>query len=495
MQLKNGTILQGGKYRIRRLIGAGGFGCTYEAWHTLLDSRVALKEFFVSDFCNRDDVTGYVEIVTQSRLWLVDKLKKKFVDEARILFKMKHPGIVRVIDVFEENGTAYYAMEYIQGMSLEDLVRQRGTLTEYDALNYICQVAEALKYVHSLNCLHLDIKPGNIMLNAEGKAILIDFGASKHYDAETGENTSTLLGINTNGYAPVEQVNQCFTTFSPATDIYALGATLYRMLTGMTPVASTMLYAQEATLAPLPSYISASMRKAVTAAMQPMRRNRPQTVDEWMKLLPKKGDCRKVADVTTIVDSAEKSTTQNKFEIITSTLKVVARKRWKELLVVFVSIVLGSIGLATFYSNTPEELAVKATECYEMGHNTEAAFWNLLATCRGYNKENNSEKRKLIIAPDTAKSCLGDVGVSSCANSNDRVVSPRNTDGASNSATNSHDLDKKTLNSTATSAQKTVNNRETTAKKIAREEAEKKAKEEADKKAQEELQRLMEEDR
>ena len=285
MHLQKGTLLQGGKYKIERFIASGGFGCTYEAYHTLLDERVALKEFFVSDFCNRDEKTGQVSVGTQSKVALYGKLKKKFMDEARALYKMKHAGIVRVTDVFEENGTAYYAMEYIDGQSLSDVVKKRGKLPEAEAVGYIRQVAEALKYVHSLNRLHLDIKPGNIMLGREGKAILIDFGASKHYDDETGENTSTLLGINTKGYAPVEQVNQSFKSFSPATDIYALGATLYKLLTGITPPPSTLLHSEEATLEPLPFFISSSTRKAVESAMQLLRKHRPQTIDAWMQML------------------------------------------------------------------------------------------------------------------------------------------------------------------------------------------------------------------
>ena len=110
MHLQQGTLLQGGKYKIERFIASGGFGCTYEAYHSILDERVALKEFFVSDFCNRDEKTGQVTVGTQSMVALYGKQKKKFVDEARALYKMKHAGIVRVTDVFEENGTAYYAM-------------------------------------------------------------------------------------------------------------------------------------------------------------------------------------------------------------------------------------------------------------------------------------------------------------------------------------------------------------------------------------------------
>ena len=158
-------------------------------------------------------------------------------------------------------------------------------------------MADALQYVHGLNRLHLDIKPGNIMLTKEGKAILIDFGASKHYDDETGENTSTLLGINTKGYAPVEQVNQSFKSCSPATDIYALGATLYKLLTGVTPPPSTSLNAEEETLLPLPLSISPNTRKAVESAMQLLRKNRPQSVGEWKNLL--------INDEATIVEILE----------------------------------------------------------------------------------------------------------------------------------------------------------------------------------------------
>ena len=297
MHLQNNNLLQGGKYKIVRFIASGCFGCTYEAHHTLLDLRVALKEFFVSDFCNRNEYTGNVSVGTQSKMELYGKLKKKFLEEARSLYKMKHPGIVRVIDVFEENGTAYYAMEYIDGESLGDLVKRKGKLPEAEVVGYIRQVAEALKYVHSLNRLHLDIKPGNIMLNKDGKAVLIDFGASKHYDDETGENTSTLLGINTKGYAPVEQVNQSFRSFSPATDIYALGATLYKLLTGITPPPSTLLHSEEATLDPLPSYVSTSTRHAVEAAMQLLRKNRPQSVKEWLAILIDEEDTNVEIDV------------------------------------------------------------------------------------------------------------------------------------------------------------------------------------------------------
>ena len=288
MYLSSNSLLQGGKYKIIRFLSSGGFGNTYEGVHTMMDIRVAIKEFFPKMSCDRDQNTSHVTVATQGNRELVDKLRKKFNEEAKAVFQMKHDNIVRVLDIFEENGTAYYVMEYIDGKSLNEITKERGALPEAEAVGYICQVADALKYVHSLNRLHLDIKPGNIMVDKNGKAILIDFGASKHYDDESGENTSTLMGVNTKGYAPIEQSTQSFTSFSPATDIYALGATLYKLLTGIVPPDANLLLAEEEALQPLPSSITASTRNAVMAAMQLRRKDRPQSVDEFVAMLSEK---------------------------------------------------------------------------------------------------------------------------------------------------------------------------------------------------------------
>lgn len=306
MYLPNNTLLQGGKFKIVRHISSGGFGNTYEGIHTMMDTRVAIKEFFPKMFCNRDENTSHITVTTQSNRELVDKLRKKFIEEAKAIFKMNHPNIVKVHDIFEENGTAYYVMDYIDGKSLASIVKQRGALPEAEAVGYIRQVADALKYVHSLNRLHLDIKPGNVMVETNGHAMLIDFGASKHYDMESGENTSTLMGVNTKGYAPVEQSTQSFTKFSPATDIYALGATLYKLLTGITPPDANLLMAKEETLTPLSGSISLSTRNAVLKAMTLIRADRPQTVDAFLALLDSK-----IADSTdeeaTVCEEEEKA--------------------------------------------------------------------------------------------------------------------------------------------------------------------------------------------
>ena len=305
MYLANNTLLQGGKYKIVGHISSGGFGNTYEGVHTMMDTRVAIKEFFPKMLCNRDENTSHITVATQNNRELVEKLRKKFIEEAKAIFKMNHPNIVKVHDIFEENGTAYYVMDYIDGKSLGDIVKQRGPLPEAEAVGYIRQVADALKYVHSLNRLHLDIKPGNVMVDATGHAMLIDFGASKHYDMESGENTSTLMGVNTKGYAPVEQSTQSFTKFSPATDIYALGATLYKLLTGITPPDANLLMAKEETLAPLPSCISKSTHNAVLKAMTLIRADRPQTIDVFLGLLDSK-TVYNSDDEATVCEEAEK---------------------------------------------------------------------------------------------------------------------------------------------------------------------------------------------
>ena len=283
MELKQGTLLQNGKYRIVRFISSGGFGCTYEALHTMFDEKVAIKEFFVKDFCNRDEKTSHVTVGTQVKKALVEKLKRKFVEEAKVLYKMKHHGIVKVKDIFEENGTAYYVMDYIEGKSLRDIVMIEGTLSESVALKYIREVSTALDYVHSQNRLHLDIKPGNIMIDENEHAILIDFGTSKQYDEESGENTSTLMG-KTPGYAPLEQMGNELVQFYPATDIYALGATLYNMLTGKMPLSATRMASGEE-MEDIPEHISAKTRQAIELSMQLNRKKRPQCIAEFIEIL------------------------------------------------------------------------------------------------------------------------------------------------------------------------------------------------------------------
>lgn len=302
MHLADNTLLQGGKYRIVRFISSGGFGCTYEAEHVMLHKKVAIKEFFVKDFCNRDETTSQISVGITTKTALVAKLKKKFVDEARSLCALEHPNIVQVFDVFDEFGTAYYVMDYIDGLSLNDMVKRDGPMSEQKALGYIQQVASALQYVHSQNRLHLDIKPGNIMVDSKDNAYLIDFGASKQYDEEGGENTSTLMG-KTPGYAPLEQMGNDVVKFLPSTDIYALGATLYKLVSGVTPPSASLLASGE-TLDEMPSTISEATQNAIIAAMRTNKMKRPQSIPEFLNMIFSESD----TDSTIVDDDDDGST-------------------------------------------------------------------------------------------------------------------------------------------------------------------------------------------
>lgn len=156
-------------------------------------------------------------------------------------------------------------------------------MSEARAVGFIRQVAKALQYVHDHNRLHLDVKPANIMVDKNGHAVLIDFGASKQYDGDSGENNSTLMG-KTPGYAPIEQMGNDVRKFTPATDIYALGATLYKLLTGITPPPAVSLAGGEE-LKPLPANVDGTVRMAVAAAMEIKIADRPQAIAGFLGLL------------------------------------------------------------------------------------------------------------------------------------------------------------------------------------------------------------------
>ena len=236
MTLQQDYTLQDGNYRILKVLGQGGFGITYLAIQVRLDRKVAIKEFFMKNFCERNETTRQVTLGTAGSREIVNSCRKKFLKEAKHIALLDHPNIIRIIDVFDENSTSYYVMEYIEGGSLSNKLGTTG-LSMSEATRYIFQVAEALKYIHKQNIAHLDIKPSNIMLNGNDEIVLIDFGVSKQYDFSTGEQTSVSPVGCSSGYAPLEQYDpDGVKDFSPQTDIYSLGATYFKLLTGITPL-------------------------------------------------------------------------------------------------------------------------------------------------------------------------------------------------------------------------------------------------------------------
>ncbi|MBR6691756.1 MAG: serine/threonine protein kinase [Bacteroidaceae bacterium] len=282
MQLKNGTELQGGRYRIEKILGQGGFGITYLAEQTGLGRKVAIKEFFMKEFCNRNAETSQVSVGSKGSSELVERFREKFLKEARRIASLEHKNIVPVIDVFEENGTAYYVMKYMGGGSLSDKVAA-GALPEADALRYIRQIASALDFVHGKLMMHLDVKPANVLLSDDDEAVLIDFGLAKQYDDAGTQTSTTPVGIS-HGYAPMEQYKRGGVgTFSPATDIYSLGATLYKLVTGNTPPEANDV-ANDG-LPELPQHLSSNVRAAIEAAMQFRLKERPQSIGEFLEIV------------------------------------------------------------------------------------------------------------------------------------------------------------------------------------------------------------------
>ena len=283
--LKVGTLLENGKYRIEKAIGQGGFGMTYLGEQVNLGRKVAIKEFYMKEYCNRDEGNSKIYTLSQGSSELVERFRVKFVKEARSLARLRHPNIVSIIDIFEENDTAYYVMEFHEGGSLAEKVKN-APLPEADAVKYIRQIASALEYVHSKQMMHLDVKPANILLDGDGNAILIDFGLAKQYDNDGRQTSTTPIGIS-HGYAPMEQYkNGGVSEFSPVSDIYSLGATLYKLVTGLTPPEANDVF--EAGLPDLPATLSPQVCAAIEKSMQPRRASRPQNIGEFLSLLSEK---------------------------------------------------------------------------------------------------------------------------------------------------------------------------------------------------------------
>lgn len=284
--LKTNAVLQNGKYRIEGVLGQGGFGITYLATQVALNRKVTIKEFFMKELCNRDEQTSQVSVPSMGSVDTVARFRAKFVKEAQTIAALNNPHIIHIHDIFEENGTAYYVMDYLSGGSLSDLVQRNGVLPEATALGYIRQVADALSYIHARNINHLDIKPSNVLIDGNGNAVVIDFGLSKRYDEMGSQTSTTPVGIS-HGFAPLEQYQPGgVSTFSPATDIYSLGATLYKLLSGQTPPNATALLDADLDLSRLSA--SPTTKAAIVAAMQPKRKGRPQTIEAFIAMLDEK---------------------------------------------------------------------------------------------------------------------------------------------------------------------------------------------------------------
>ena len=280
--LQPNTTLQGGKYRIDHVLGQGGFGITYLARNTVFDVNVAIKEFFMKDENDRDGSLVTMPNSTKTELFLGQK--EKFKKEAKRMFAIKNEHIVAVHDLFEENGTAYYVMDYVDGENLNARLKRTGQpMSEEEVSKILPQILDALQTVHDAGIWHLDLKPANIMVDKAGNVKLIDFGASKQLNAQKGGATTSTAISYTNGFAPREQMEQNYDKFGPWTDLYALGATLYNLLTNQRPPLPTDIdddMSDDKHLAlPMPN-VSSKMKQLILWLMKTNRMQRPKTIQE-----------------------------------------------------------------------------------------------------------------------------------------------------------------------------------------------------------------------
>ena len=289
-QLQPGTVIHGthNDYRIERVLGQGSFGITYVA-NVRLKGRlgaiestamVAIKEFFLRDVSSRNGL----RVFSVSDSTLCSDYRRDFLREAQNLSRLDNDHIVKVLETIEENDTVYYVMEYLSGGNLDQHILSHGKLSCREALDIAIQIGEALKCMHAQHMLHLDLKPLNVMRGEDGHIVLIDFGLSKCFGADGQPESSTRIGQGTTGYAPIEQHSfKKADGFMPTLDIYALGATLFKMLTGSVPPEASVVLNEGL---PVDELSSAGVPPAVIAlverAMQPLRRMRHQTVSEFV---------------------------------------------------------------------------------------------------------------------------------------------------------------------------------------------------------------------
>jgi len=353
-ELQPGYTLNGGKYVIEKKIGEGGFGITYRAVQTGLNRAVCIKEYFLAGRCIRNTQAKTIQLQGADEA-MFEKYRAAFVKEAQTLAALHHPGIVEVIDIFDENNTSYMVMPFVEGRSLQSIVEKNGPLTYPEAVNYIAQVANAVGYIHDRHILHRDIKPDNIMITADYKAVLIDFGSAREFEEDKTQAQTSMV---THGYAPTEQYTRN-SRKGAYTDIYAIGATLYFILTGKVPYEAA---ARITEAMPEPRELNPSLpeeaNRTIMKAMQLKSQDRHQSIAEFMD------DLRNVKPSAAVEPSAPPtsnaaSQSEVKTQIIpdktvvmdqsTSTGKTEKKSGKKTALWVTIAVAVVAAGVAAFF--------------------------------------------------------------------------------------------------------------------------------------------------
>jgi serine/threonine protein kinase len=272
-------------YEIRSVLGKGGFGITYLAQDLNLDRPVAIKEYLPAEFALRDSEDTVHPVSEKTKdlyVWGLDR----FISEARTLSRFEHPNLVRVYAVFEENNTGYMVMAYEQGRSLGDILDEEKNLAEDRLLALFMPILDGLEQVHQLGFVHRDIKPDNIYIRDDGSPVLLDFGSAR----QVSGSDSTMTSLVSPGYAPFEQYYAKGEEQGPWTDIYSLGATLFRAVTGRKLTDAVYRSRdliehgrdekESETIRQVPGF-SNGFLYAIDHAIQFKPKDRPQTIGQW----------------------------------------------------------------------------------------------------------------------------------------------------------------------------------------------------------------------
>jgi serine/threonine protein kinase len=365
--LQAGTVIAG--YRIVRVLGAGGFGITYEGESPVTGRRVAIKEFFPRGIASRKGATEiiYAERDTELVSWALKRFESSTTEQCRL----KHPNIVEVFHYLADNDTGYMFMDYVEGKTFEQWLRDRPNLPTVEEIRPMLEpVIDALDYLHSMNFIHRDIAPDNIMITSDGRPVIIDFGAIKIIENRTLLQAKTVHSfmVGKQHYSPPEQTREGETLDARA-DIYALGAVFYRALAGKPPAdteerARKIAFGEGDSLEPLAKaapHVPEAIAKAIEKALAFRANERQSSIEELREAIGWQGMSSSNAP-TRPVRSAS-STPPNPSYISPSAAKVASGKRsmgkrWAAIAAALVVLVVGSAFAMMSFRGSDPQLAV-----------------------------------------------------------------------------------------------------------------------------------------
>jgi serine/threonine protein kinase len=365
--LPAGTVIAG--YRIVRVLGAGGFGITYEGESPVTGRRVAIKEFFPRGIASRKGATEiiYAERDTDLVSWALKRFESSTTEQCRL----KHPNIVEVFHYLAENDTGYMFMDYVEGTTLEQWLRDRPNLPSEDELRpFIEPVIDALDYLHSMNFIHRDIAPDNIMITADGRPVIIDFGAIKLIESRTLLQAKTVHSfmVGKQHYSPPEQTREG-EVLDARVDIYSLGAVLYRAFTGTPPAdteerARRIAFGEGDPLAPLSQaapHVRPELAKAIERALSFRASERQGSIEEFRTSVGWQGTPAASAPTRPVIRSAVTPPNPSYISAASQTGKRPAGARWAAIAAALVLLVVGSAyAMMSFRATEPQVANVTA---------------------------------------------------------------------------------------------------------------------------------------